>query len=185
MSFTKYSALQNPLTNGNNSFSKDYYSSYLYNKSGKSHYLHEHMIFISNHFINKISKSEHIYIDGTFLYPSGFIRLIVILYREENTGTIYPGLYALINNKKFEGYKIFFYRIKNILTIENSIELNLKSYSIDFEKALIEVTNLIFNNIWKVGCFYHYCRNIREKAFEYGLFKDIKKYWRKYFERIL
>ena len=69
MSFTKYSALQNTLTNDKNTFLKDYYYTYVYNKSGKTQYLHEHMIFISNYFINKISKAEHIYIDGTFLYP--------------------------------------------------------------------------------------------------------------------
>ena len=73
------------------------------------------MISISNYFINKIFKAEHIYIDGTFLFPPGFIQLIVILYRDENTGIRYPGLYALINNKKLEGYKILFNIIQNIL----------------------------------------------------------------------
>ena len=107
MSFTKYSALQNPLTNDKNTFLKDYYYTYVYNKSGKTQYLHEHMIFISNYFINKMAKAEHIYIDGTFLYPPGFIQLIVILYRDENTVIRYPGLYALINNKKLEVIKYY------------------------------------------------------------------------------
>ena len=31
----------------------------------------------------------------------------------------YPGLYALINNKKEEGYKVLFNKIKFILSLEN------------------------------------------------------------------
>jgi hypothetical protein len=49
------------------------------------------------------------------------------------------------------------------------------TYSIDFEKALINATNKVFKNKRQVGCFYHYCRNIRERAVEMGLFKKINK----------
>jgi hypothetical protein len=55
------------------------------------------------------------------------------------------------------------------------LKLNLLSYSIDFEKALINATNKVFKNKRQVGCFYHYCRNIRERAVEMGLFKKINK----------
>ena len=105
--FTKYSALEFPNTLDNEVYLRDYSHITLYNASGKSQFLHEHMIFISNYFINKISNAEHIYIDGTFLYPSGFNQLIVILYRDDNSGVRYPGLFALINNKKYEGFIYF------------------------------------------------------------------------------
>ena len=93
MSFTKYSALENPLTNDNQNYLRDYTYTTLYNSSGKTQFIHEHMLFISNYFINKLSAAEHIYIDGTFLFPPGFTQLFVILYRDENTGIRYPGLY--------------------------------------------------------------------------------------------
>ena len=169
LSFTKYSAIQNSKTLENDSFLRDYTYITLYNASGKSQFEHEHMIFISNYFVNKISASTPIYIDGTFLYPDGFKQLIVILYRDDISGIRYPGLFALINNRKYEGYKLLFERIKFILTIENSRKLNFISYSIDFEKPLINATSTVFDNIRQVGCYYHYCRNIREKAVELGL----------------
>ena len=46
-------------------------------------------------------------------------------------------MFALINNKKENGYLHLFQRIKDILTIENSTELKLSSYTVDFEKRLI------------------------------------------------
>ena len=75
MSFTKYSALQNPLTNDKESYLRDYSYITLYNKSGKSQFMNEHFIFISNYFIKKLRQALHIYIDGTFLYPPGFAQL--------------------------------------------------------------------------------------------------------------
>ena len=115
------------------------------------------MIFISNYFIKKLCCARHIYIDGTFLYPKDFSQLIVILYRDEETGKRYPGLFALINNKKQEGYAFLFSRIKFILTIENTEDLAFESYTIDFEKALINASSQSFNNKRKIGCYYHYC----------------------------
>ena len=86
----------------------------------------------------------HIYIDGTFLNPPGFVQLIVILYRDESSGKRYPGLFALINNKKEAGYIYLLEKIKLILTLENSSILELLSYTIDFEKALINITEKIY-----------------------------------------
>ena len=108
LSFNKYSALEYPNTKENTPFLRDYSYITLYNASGKSLFIHEHFIFISNYFIKKLNQVEHLYIDGTFIFPPGFIQLIVILYRDDNSGVRYPGLFALINNKKFEGYKYLF-----------------------------------------------------------------------------
>ena len=62
-----------------------------------------------------------------------------------------------------------------LITVENTIKSNFQSYTIDFERALINATNIIFENKRQVGCFYHYCRNIRERALELGLYKKIDK----------
>ena len=102
------------------------------------------------------------------MFPDGFNQLIVILYRDEISGVRYPGLFALINNRKYEGYKFLFEKIKFLLTIEYSGNLNFISYSIDFEKSIINSTANVFTNIRQVGCFYHYCRNLREKAIDLG-----------------
>jgi len=51
-------------------------------------------------------------------------------------------LFCLTNNKKFEGYNFIFKRIKKIISADNTKELQLISYSIDFEKALLEAVKL-------------------------------------------
>ena len=53
------------------------------------------------------------------------------------------GLFALINNKKENGYLYLFQRIKDILTFENTIELEIESYTVNFEKGLINTLNII------------------------------------------
>ena len=68
------------------------------------------------------------YIDGTWIYPHGYKQLIIILYLNKTSLKRYPGLFALINNKKKKGYDLLFNSIKNIITLENSKDLFIKSY---------------------------------------------------------
>ena len=89
----------------------DYINTLLYNKTGKNQFKHEHMIFVSNFFIRKLNNTRHWYVDGTFVYPKDFSQLIVILYKVSNLNRRFPGLFALINNKKYEGYLYMFKKI--------------------------------------------------------------------------
>ena len=167
--------MENNLTKDSNFFMRDYTNTLLYNKTGKNQFIHEHMIFVSNFFIRKLNTSKHWYVDGTFVYPKDFSQLIVILYKDENLNRRFPGLYALINNKKYEGYLYMFKKIINILTIEETTELSLESYTLDFEIALQNAFSTLLPNRRCVGCYYHYCRNVRAKAVEYKLFKSFIK----------
>ena len=81
--FTKYSALDNRLTKENTPFLRDYCYTLLYNKNGKSQFVHEHMMFISNFFIRKLNNAKHWYVGGTFVYLEDFAQLMVILYKDE------------------------------------------------------------------------------------------------------
>ena len=117
-------------------FLKDYIYTYIYNKSGKTNFIHEHIIYISDYFIKKLRVSLHWYIDCTFIVPPSFKQMLVILYRDENSGKRYPAFFCLTNNKKFEGYNLIFKRIKEIITVDHTKDLNILSYSIDFEKGL-------------------------------------------------
>ena len=78
--FTKYSIFDNQLTIDNKQYLRDYTLTMLYNKNNISLFNHEHLIYVSDYFIKKLSQSKHWYIDGTFVYPKGFSQLIVILY---------------------------------------------------------------------------------------------------------
>lgn len=148
---------------------REYKFSLLYNNTGKKLFEHEHIIYCSNYFIKKLKEAIHWYIDGTWIYPRGFKQLIIILYYDKNSKKRYPGLFALINNKTIEGYLELFNKIKSIITIENTKELKLESYSIDFEKALITSLGLIFKGIRQIGCYFHYCKNIRKSALKYKI----------------
>ena len=82
-----------------------------------------HVIYISDYFIKKLNNATHFYIDGTFIYPPDFKQLIVILYYDNIIKKRMAGLFALINNKKENGYLHLFKRIKDIITIDNTTEL--------------------------------------------------------------
>ena len=66
---------------------------------------------------------------------------LFILYWDENSGKRYPALFCLTNNKKFEGYNLIFKRMKEIITVDHTKDLNILSYSIDFEKGLQMLSN--------------------------------------------
>ena len=106
--YTKFSIFDNQLTIGGTQLLRDYNLTMVYNKSNKSMFQHEHIIFISDYFIKKLNTAKHFYIDGTYVNSKDFKQLIVILYVDENLNKKFPGLFALINNKKEEGYYILF-----------------------------------------------------------------------------
>ena len=60
-------------------------------------------------------------------------------------------------------YLELFTSIYKIITLENTKELNLKSFTTDFENGLINALKTIFPNDISVGCFYHYTRALAEK----------------------
>ena len=157
----KFCIFTNLYTNNNELFMRDYALTCLYSTKGTNMFYHEHIIFISNYFIKKISQAEHFYIDGTFVYPKGFVQLIVILYYDNKTKKRYPGLFALINNKKEAGYIYLLNSIKRIITLEDSKLMNLKSITLDFEAGLINAVEAVFPDIRIIGCFYHFVRAIK------------------------
>ena len=174
--FKKYSIFEYNKTLNGMDFLKDYQFTHLYNKSGKSKFIHEHAIFCSDYFIKRLRSAKHWYIDCTFIVPPNFKQLLVIMYRDEISGIRYPGLFGLINNKKKEGYLCMFKKIKEIITIEETKDLSIYSYSIDFEEALLETCKIIFPKARGVGCYYHYCKNLYKYARQLNLFqKDFEK----------
>ena len=71
---------------------------------------------------------------------------------------------------------IIIYLIKlKIFKIEDTVNLSLKSYTIDFEMGLINSLSKIFPNIKKVGCYFHYTRALRSKANKLKLLNSEKK----------
>ena len=84
-------------------------------------------------------------------------------------------IYALINNKKYEGYDYLFKKIYNIITLENTRKIKIKSFSTDFESALLNAVKNNLRNIRGVGCYFHYCKLIVSHIKKYKL-KKIKDF---------
>jgi len=162
--FTKFSIFTKTTTKNDQLYLRDYRYCIIYKNNGKKIFKHEHIIWCSNYFIKKLRDSEHWYIDGTCIYPKPFKQLICILYIDNKIYKRYPALYSLINNKYSEGYLELFKQIKSIITLENSKELKLSSYTIDFELGLKNALEVIFPNIRPVRCYYHYFMNIFKNA---------------------
>ncbi len=148
---------------------RDYTLTMIYNKNNKLMFQHEHIIYISDYVIRKLKYSTHWHIDGTFVYPKGLCQLIVILYYDERLQKRFPGLFALTNNKKEKGYEFLFNKIYDMIAVNNTINLNSKSYTVDFESGLINATKKILQKIRCIGCYYHYTRAIKEEAREMKL----------------
>ena len=55
------------------------------------------------------------------------MQMLVILFIDDEPNKRYPGLFCLLNNKKYEGYLLLFKRIKNLITVVNTKKINLIS----------------------------------------------------------
>ena len=128
---------------------------------------HKAIIFFSDFDIKRFINSEHILLDGTFIYPIGFMQTIIFMYYDNISDKMIPGIFIIINNKTYEGYVDCFIYIKNyIYKLNNNEEkINIKTFTTDFEIALYHAFNIVFNknkNIRHIGCFFHYMQNIRK-----------------------
>ena len=90
--------------------------------------------------------------------------MIIILYHDDELNIRAPGCYILLNNKSEISYTKVFKKFRKIISIENSREFALQTYTTDFETALVNSLKKIFPNARRVGCYYHDVKNIRQYA---------------------
>ena len=130
------------------------------------------MIFYSNFDIKRLYVSKHILIDGTYVFPKGFTQTIIFLYYDYLTFKFIPAIFILINNKTQIGYQHAFQDIKEyFLNYKNNTKENLQweTFTIDFERAIINAFNLFFNNtnnellIKHICCYFHFLKNGSQK----------------------
>ena len=112
------------------------------------------MIFVSNFFIKKFNSAKHWYVDKTFVHPKIFSQLIIILYKDDKLNRRFPGLFVFLNDKNM---RIIYICLKiYILTIEETIQLSLDSYTLDFEIVLQNAFSQLLPNKRCVGCYKNY-----------------------------
>ena len=128
------------------------------------------IIYATNKNINRLAAAEHWYLDGTFIHPPGFRQILLIMYLDIITNKTIPGVFCLLNSKKEILYSKVLDSVKNIITSNNNIEINLKSVTLDFERGLNNSFIKYFPNIHIVGCLYHYKQILLRKLKKYGLY---------------
>ena len=119
-------------------FCRGYEEKILINEKNEK-FNHKHMIFFSNFDFKRLYVSKHILIDGTYVFPSGFVQTIIILYYDYIVFKFIPSIYILINNKNTIGYEHAFRDINEyIIKYKSKIkeELQWETYTSDFELAL-------------------------------------------------
>lgn len=122
-------------------------------------------------FTNRINKASHLYIDSTFITTKEYKQLLIIMFYDEFTNKKIPVCYILLNNKYECGYLKALETFKRIISLENTIYLNIKSITTDFEIALINAINLLFPKIHHIGCLFHFVQALRRKIGNLGLLK--------------
>ena len=126
-------------------FARGYEETYLYNQNNEK-FEHKHIYFYSNFDFKRLYASEHIAIDGTYVFPTGFCQTLIMLYYDPIIYKFIPGIYILINNKTEAGYENVFKKINNDFNNYrkiNNIKFNWKTFTSDFEKALTIIIIII------------------------------------------
>ena len=115
---------------------------------------HKAIIFFSDFDIKRLIASEHLLIDGTFIYPEGFMQTVIIMFYDVIIEKMIPGIFIILNNKTEEGYIDCFiylkYHIDKLICIEKKEKLRFTRFTNDFEIALINAFNKVFNREKKI-----------------------------------
>lgn len=125
--------------------------------------------------LNKIEHVRHFFADGTFkCCPKPFYQLYIIygdLGSTENSTNIIPFFYALLSNKEEVTYQRMFSGI-----LRNVPDWKPEKFTLDFEKAPMNVIKKIFPQTIVKGCFVHFSRAILRKAKSLGLLEHVESH---------
>ena len=92
------------------------------------------------------------------------------MHKDYLTGEKIHGLYILKNKKNSFLYDIIFDSIVNIITQNNSIPEKVKYIISNSEIAFNKSIKNKFNDVKKVGCYYHYKKNLVKNIKEFLLY---------------
>ena len=118
---------------------------------------------MSNFNIDGMRNSKHFYIDFIYIETKEYYQLCIIIYFDETANKKIPGDFLLLNNKFENSYILALSSIKNLLTINDTINISLESITCDFEKALLNSINKVFVNVRIICCLFHFVKNYKIK----------------------
>ena len=130
--FSWYSIFDNSRTKDNTIYLKDVENKYIYNANTKEYHWHRHICWMSNFNINRMRFAKHFYIYFTYIATKEYYQLCIIMYFDETANKKIPGVFLLINNKFESSYILALKAIKNLLTINDTINISLESITCYF-----------------------------------------------------
>lgn len=104
--------------------------------------------------IQKMCKSNQIYMDGTFTYCTKFFLQLFTLHGYDN-GHYVPYMFCLLKNKQSKTYENLFKLIKFKILNDFGLNFNPKELFVDFENAIHQALKNVFPNSKINGCRFH------------------------------
>ena len=173
--FNKSTIFNNKFDYKNNLILREYRTKIGLKKNSTTILENEFIIWANEENIKRIRKAKYFYIDGTFPHPPEFKQLLIIMYKDIITNLKIPGIYILLNGKNKDLYDLAFDSIIKILTEDRAIEIEVENLITDTEKALVDTVKKYFPNSQRIGCFFHYKKDIMRNIKAYGLYKKHDK----------
>ncbi len=148
----------------------------------EGNYRVRHLVFMSDHQIEKLANAKRWYVDGTFhiVNTNLFHQLFTIhafLRKDENIKQV-PLAFVLMSGRKSSDYEKVFKTILDILPYTR-----VKEIVSDFEKAMWKCVKKLnsnpllktFKNVKHFGCAFHFTQAIYRKIQELGLVTPYKR----------
>ena len=173
--FTKASVLYNKYDYNQRLILREFKTISLQTEKKNNPIKYEYIIWANDENLNRISKSNHLFIDGTFHHPIDYCQLLIIMYKDIITDLKIPGIYILLNSKNEDLYNMVFEDVINLITWKGKKEINIKTIVTDSEKALMNSIKKYFPTSQRVACYFHYKQDIVRNIRSYGLYKDEMK----------
>ena len=80
---------------------------------------------------------------------------MIIIFKDIIASGYYPSFFILMSNKNEILYDLIFKSINKIITQQNIYEINFVTITTDTEHSFINAVNKNFNNVKRIGCWFH------------------------------
>lgn len=108
------------------------------------------LVFATSKNLDLLSRSEDIYVDGTFKCAPIHFKQVFTIHGIFN-GTVLPLVFCLLPNKLESTYKLVLEKLKELRPT-----LNPKTMMSDFERAIHNSFKTVFPETRLRGCFFHF-----------------------------
>ena len=101
--------------------------------------------------------------------------MLILMYKDIITELKISGLYIIMNSKNEDWYNLVLESIYRLLSNNNQLNLEVKTFVTNQEQALINNIKNFFPKIQRISCLFHYKQDILRNMRIYGLLKKNMK----------